>query len=140
MHPIGNFATYDRSPELQVGKLSTISSTDSIFIHHVLLQGKGRHLLGSAMVRHTVPPCFTIYTSHRSVKRSISNLDIWRSCVSPFAALRVWLAGGRDPKLALLLIFLNKRETHKIGYSSLDKSKGLGYTLKCVHTASSYLD
>src|SRR5216683_719009 len=68
-----NFAAYDRSPELQVGNLSTISSADSIFIHHVLLQGKGRHLLGRAMVRHTVPPCFTIYTSHRSVKESISN-------------------------------------------------------------------
>src|SRR2546429_7308089 len=57
MHPIGNFAADDRSPELQVGNLSTISSADGIFIHHVLLQGKDRHLLGSAVVRHTVPPC-----------------------------------------------------------------------------------
>src|SRR6266480_1624932 len=58
LHPIGNFAADDRSPELQVGNLSTISSADSIFIHHVLLQGKNRHILGSALVRHTVPPCF----------------------------------------------------------------------------------
>jgi hypothetical protein len=92
------------------------------------------------MVRHTVPPCFTIYTSHRSVKESISNLDICRSCMSSFAALKVWLVGRRDPKLALMPIFLNKRETHKIGYTSLDKSKDPGYTLRCVHTASSYLD
>src|SRR3989442_16007305 len=64
MHPIGNFAADDRSPELQVSNLSTISSADGIFIHHVLLQGKDRHLLGSAMVRHTVPPC--LYYIHLS--------------------------------------------------------------------------
>src|SRR5438270_2193161 len=58
MYPTRNVAAHDRSPELQVGKLSTISSADGIFIHHVLLQGKDRHLLGSAMVRHIVPPCF----------------------------------------------------------------------------------
>src|SRR6266571_228063 len=77
MHPIGNFAADDRSPELQVGKLSTISSADRIFIHRMLLQGKDRHLLGSAMVRHAVPPCFTIYTSHQSVKGSISNFYLF---------------------------------------------------------------
>src|SRR6266566_8028219 len=74
MHPIRNFAADDRSPELQVSNLSTISSADRIFIHHVLLKGKDRHLLGSAMVRHTVPPCSTIYTSPRFVKGSVSNL------------------------------------------------------------------
>src|SRR6266496_6680358 len=73
MHPIGNFAADDRSPELQISNLSTISSADRIFIHHVLLKGRDRHLLGSAMVRHTVPPCSTIYTSPSFVKGSISN-------------------------------------------------------------------
>src|SRR6266849_8070497 len=53
-----NFAAYDCFPELQLGNLSTISSADSIFIHHVLLQGKGRPILGRAVVKHTVSPCF----------------------------------------------------------------------------------
>src|SRR6266568_4585834 len=85
MHPIGNFAAYDRSPELQVGNLSTISSADGIFIHHVLLQGKDRHLLGSAMVRHTVPP--RIYYIHFLLicQESISNFQgllVYPSCLS----------------------------------------------------------
>src|SRR6266700_200459 len=102
MHPIGNFAADDRSPELQVGKLSTISSADRIFIHRVLLQGKDRHLLGSAMVRHTVPPCFTIYTSHQSVKGSISNFS------SLFAALEFAADCVARNKLSFRLIFPDK--------------------------------
>src|SRR6266496_4925098 len=77
MHPIGNFAADDRSPELQISNLSTISSADRIFIHHVLLKGRDRHLLGSAMVRHTVPPCSTIYTSPSFFNGSISNFFIF---------------------------------------------------------------
>src|SRR6266566_4416917 len=106
MHPIGNFAADDRSPELQVGKLSTISSADRIFIHRVLLQGKDRHLLGSAMVRHTVPPCFTIYTSHQSVKGSISNFS------SLFAALEFAADCVARNKLSFRLIFSVNHSAH----------------------------
>src|SRR5438552_17636130 len=115
MHPIGNFAADDRSPELQVRNLSTISSADRIFIHHVLLQGKDRHLLGRAMVRHTVPPCF--YYIHFS---SICQEKYIQFFI--FFAVREFVTDcvARN-RLIIMLIFLNKRETCETGYTSLDK-------------------
>src|SRR2546422_9125583 len=97
-----NVAAYDRSPELQVGKLSTISSADSIFIHHVLLQGKDRHLLGSAMVRHIVPPCF--YYIHFSLTCQGKYIQFFI-----FFAMHKFAADGlARNSLVIMLIFLHK--------------------------------
>src|SRR2546430_2534058 len=108
MHPIGNFAADDRSPELQVGNLSTISSADGIFIHHVLLQGKDRHLLGSALVRHTVPPCFLLYTFLIDLSRKVYPTFRTSQKSSPVfptpkGERRAWRSGPRGPLRQALL-------------------------------------